>query len=324
MPSFRTLTESLDNLYTTTWAMRKSNVVDQIYDATPFFFWMRDKGKIRYESGGRYIVENLRYAKTDNVVWIGKGGAVSLNETEFLTTINYQWRYQAVPVVRFGVDDQQNRGKAQILNMMNAKLDNAKDAAIDNMETRLAASAGGVTTGIDGLQNLVADAGTGTVGDLDTSTYTWFQNQKKDMNGLSFATYGIDNMRTMLNNCRNNLGSDTPDLILTAQTPFEWYEDAVEARHRIIGSQKMLDAGFENCAYKGIPLLWAPSISGRMYFLNTKFLSLVVDPMLEFDMTEWKVIPDQPNDRAAQIVTAAQLVCSRRRCQGVMYNVTTA
>ena len=34
-----TLTEQLDNLYTTTWQNMKSVVGDNIFDATPFWFW---------------------------------------------------------------------------------------------------------------------------------------------------------------------------------------------------------------------------------------------------------------------------------------------
>ena len=322
---FRNLTQGLDNLYTTTWENRQAGVADQIFDATPFFFYLRDKGKIKHVSGGRYIAEPLRYAKMDNVVWIGKGGTVSLNETEFLTEAHYDWRYQAVPLVRFGVDDQKNRGKMAVMNFMNTKLDNAMDTAVDAFETRLFAAAGGETTGFDGLQLMVADdPTTGTVGDVDRATYSWFRNQFKDLTGSSFATNGIAEMRTMLNNCRNNLRSDSPDLIVTGQSPYEYYEDTVEDRHRITGSQKMLDAGFENVAYKGLVMIWSPSCADRMYFLNTKFLSLVIDPFMEFDMTEWKAIPDQPNDRAAQLVTACQMTMNRARCQGVIFNIDTA
>jgi len=275
VPTFRTLSQGLDNLYTTTWENRKDRVSDQIFDATPFFFWMRDKGRIEFENGGRFIAEPLRYAKMDNVVWIGKGGTVSLNDTEFLTEAHYDWRYQAVPIVRFGVDEQKNRAKHLIKRLVDAKLDNAMDTAIDNFETRLFSTAGGATTGIDGLQLLVADdPTTGTVGGIDRASFTWFRNQFKDMSGSSFATNGLAEMRTMLNNTRNNLGSDTPDIIVSGQDPFEFYEDTTEDRHRIIGSQNLLDAGFENLAYKGIPMVWSPSCGDRMYFLNTKFIRM--------------------------------------------------
>jgi hypothetical protein len=40
-------------------------------------------------------------------------------------------------------------------------------------------------------------------------------------------------------------------------------------------------------------------------------------------MTEWKPIPDQINDRAAQIITACTLTTNRRRVHGVISGINT-
>jgi len=320
------LTEFLDNLYTTTWQNMKDDVADQIFDATPFFFWLRDKGKLKTVQGGRFITEPLQYAKNDNVSFIGKGGTVSLNDFEHLTIAKYDWKYQVGSIVRFGVDDQQNRGKNQIINLMNSKMENTKNALIDSLETTLAAgSAAGDE--FDGLELLVSDDGTGTIGGIAAGTYTWWKNKFKDMTGSSFATNGEAEMRTLLNNTGNNLRSDTPDIILSGQEVYEYYEDTQMDYVRLVNN-KLGDAGFQNIMFKGIPMIWSPSVteagSDKMYFLNTKYISFVYDPMMYFDMTEWKAIPDQVNDRAAQISTACAFTTSRRRCQGVMHNIDTA
>lgn len=316
-----TLTEALDNLYTTTWQNMKDTVKDQIFDSMPFWFWLKDKGKLRPVQGGRFISEPLQYDKNDNVTWVSKGDAVSLNDYEFMTIAKYDWKYLAAPIVRFGVDDQQNRGKNQIINLMNSKLNNTRNSLINELETRLAGTASG--NQMTGLQDLVADTPTNSVGGLSGSTYSWWKNQTTDMTGESFATYGIARMRTILNNCMNNLGMDRPDIIVTGQTEYEYYEDNVLDHYRVTNN-KLADMGFQNQTFKGIPMIWTPSISQRMYFLNTNFLTFVYDPMLNFDMTEWKPIPDQINDRVAQIILGGELVTSRRRCQGVIHTIDTA
>lgn len=320
------LTEFLDNLYTTTWQNMKDKVADQIFDATPFYFWLRDKGKMKTVQGGRFITEPLQYAANDNVGWIGKGGTVPLNDFEHLTIAKYDWKYQYGSIVRFGVDDQQNRGKNQIISLMNSKMENTKNALIDDLETKLAAS---TATGdeFDGLELLVSDDGTGTIGGIAASTYTWWKNKFKDMASTSFATSGEAEMRTMLHNCSNNLRSDRPDIILSGQEAYEYYEDTQMDYVRLVNN-KLGDAGFDNVMFKGIPMIWSPAIteagSDKMYFLNTNYISFVYDPMMFFDMTEWKPIPDQVNDRAAQIITACSFTVSRRRCQGVLHNIDTA
>jgi hypothetical protein len=337
MATALTLTEVLDNLYTSTWQNMKSTLVDNIFSATPFWFWLKDKGKLEPVEGGRFLTEPLQFATNDNIGWIGKGGTVSLQDFQFMTIAQFSWRYLVGSLVRFGVDDQQNRGKNEIISLMNSKMENTKMSLITELETRLAGAAGTVTAGtttangasIDGLQWLVPDdptSASNTVGGIDPSAgqNTWWRNQATNATGKSFATYGVSLMRTMLNNCMNNLKMDAPDIILSGQTPYEYYEDNTLTYYRT-SNNKLTDLGFQNIVYKGIPMIWAPSVANtRMYFLNTNFIKFAYDPMMFFDMTEWKAIPDQVNDRAAQIITAGAFKISRRKCQGVIYNIDTA
>jgi hypothetical protein len=317
-----TLTEQLDNYYTTTWQNMKSQVADNIFDATPFWFWLKAHDGLESVAGGRFLTEPLRYAKSDNVAWVTRGSTVTMDDKQFLTIAQDNWRYLADSIVRYGVDDQQNRGKNQIINLATAKLNNSQDSLIDTLETALAGTQSGST--INGLQNLVADnPATGTLQGIDRAAQTWFRNQKIDMTGESFATYGIARMRTMYNNCMNNLKMDRPNIVVSGQTPYERYEDEVDEQKRIV-NKTMGDAGFENIQYKGVPMVWSPAIAAtRMYFLNTRFLKFKYDPALFFDMTEWKAIPNQINDRAAQVVLAGNLMTSRPRCQGVIFGMNT-
>lgn len=327
MPSV-TLSEVLDNLYTTTWQNMKNSAADNVFDATPFWFWMKENGRLKEQRGGRWIGEPVIYDDNDNVTWLTKGATTPLNDYEFMTTAKYDWRYVGVPIVRFGIDDQQNSGKHVIMNYMQAKLENAKQSLISTMETQLAAGSGSATNKFDGLQWLIADdptSSSNTVGGLDPSSgnFTTWRNQTSNMSSVSFATSGVDRMRTMFNNCSNNRSQDAPDFILTSQTVFEYYEDQGLTPYRI-NNNKLADMGFENIAFKGVPMVWSPAISQRMYFLNTRHIWLVYDPIMFFDMTEWKAIPNQVNDRVAQIATACQLVTNRRKVHGVIRSIDTA
>lgn len=334
MPVNLSLTEALDNLYTTTWQNMKDTVRDQIFDAIPFWFWLKEKGRMETVEGGRFLTEPLQYDKSDSIKWIGRGGTAPTHDFQFLTLAKYDWRYLVASVVRFGVDDQQNRGRNEIMNLMNAKLENTKNAAASEMETRLFGGSGAVSAGtttdsnpaFDGLQYLVPDdptAAANAAGGIDPSTYTWWRNQATNMTGKSFATYGVSYMRTLLNNCTKNLKMDAPDLILSGQTPYEMYEDSILPQYRITNN-KLGDMGFENIQFKGRPMVWSPSCANtRLYMLNTNFIKFAYDPMMMMDMTAWKDIPNQVNDRVAQIITACTFKVSRRRCQGVLHTIDT-
>lgn len=324
MPVPQTLTEALDNLYTTTWHITKSSFTDQIFDATPFWFMLRDKGQLESKEGGKFILEPLRYAKSERVKFIGKGGTTQLSDQEFLSNALYEWKYLTDTIVRFGVDDQQNRGKQAIMSLLNAKLDTSRISLEDKMESSLLAATADVL-GWNTLPLMIptTPAAPVTFGGIDPSTDTWWQNQATSMAGVSFAVQGHSKMRKVLNDCGQNKGSDFPDLLLTNQTDFERYEDSLEERHRI-PSSKMADAGFDSVMFKSKPLVWSPTAPAqRIYFLALKYVKFMYDPIYFFDMTAWKEIPDQVNDRAAQIVTAGNLITNRRRTLGVLHTIDT-
>ena len=328
--AIRTLTEYLDNLYSSTWQNMKSEATDNIFTATPFWYLMREQGHLKQVEGGRFITEPLEYAKNEDVGWISKGGTVSLNDYERLTISKWDWRYLVAPIVRFGVDDQQNRGKNQIMSLVKSKMNNTQEYLVDTLETTLfggsgvGASAGG--DAFDGLQLLVKDDPTTDteVGGINQSTYSWWANQTKNMTGISFATYGLHWMRNMYNNVMNNKMRDAPTLIVSGQTPYERYEDEGESYFRTMDN-KLLDLGFQSQRFKNVNWVWSPACANtRMYFLNLRYLYFAYDPMMFFDATEWKPIPDQVNDRAMQIITACSLITNRRKSQGVLYNLDTA
>jgi len=335
MATPETLSETLDNLYTSTWQHMKSELRDNIFNAIPFWFWLKKGGKLKPIQGGRWISEPVVYDKNDNTTWLTKGGTTPLNDYEFMMPLKYDWRYVAIPIVRFGIDDQQNRGKALIINLMNSKMENTKNSLISEMETVLFQAKTSGDNKPFGLQDLVKDApetdpSGGNVGEVPGATRSWWRNQETDMTGKSCSVYLVNYMRTLLNNCMKNLTMDAPDIIVTGQHPYELYEDETMEQKQIV-NKTLGDAGFQNIQFKGMPLIWSPSCAsaaigttaGRMYFLNTKYLFLVYDPMMNFDMTNWKEIPNQVNDRAAQIVLACAFMVTRRLCQGVLHTIDT-
>ena len=335
-------TETLDNLYTTTWYERKKELVDQIFNGSPFWMWLKQNGGLEKVVGGRFLTESVRYAASDKVQFIDKGSAVGLSDQEFLTIVHDSWRYLVDVIVRFGVDDQQNRGKNEIINLMKAKTDNSRDSLSDKMESTLAGAAGIDPVGghqeFNGLLDLVADdPTTGSLHNTSRVTNTWWRNQKIDMDSdapfnASFDTVGVAAMNNLLNRCSRNLRQDTPNIGVCGQGVWEAYWDETLEQKRI-SNKTMGDAGFQNVEFRGIPLVWSPQIAptdgngisatnkGRLYWLNTRFLKFKYDPMVFFDMTDWKAIPEQVNDRVAQIVTAGNLMTSRARVHGVLFNI---
>jgi hypothetical protein len=317
-----TNTETLDSLYTSTWQAVKKQVVDNIFTATPFYYEMTKAENVESEDGGRFLEIPLMRSKNSTIGWIGRTGTVSVADVDPLTTAIYQWYNIAGSVVRVWVDDMANSGMHKKIDLLNAKIENLRLSMIDDIEGKLfTAQAGDAPNGLpDYIVAAASGSQTGSPGGLNKATYSWWENKYAAASG-SFATYGKSDMRTMFNNCSK--GNDHPGLLLTTQSVFEFYEAEAEDI-QVINDSDAAKLGFRTFAYKGANLYYSPSCpTGYMYFLNLKYLKFKKDSKADFDMTEFKTIPNQL-DRVAQVVCRANLVCSNCSMQGLLGSLTTA
>lgn len=318
-------TEVLDDLYTSTWNNRRKEVVDSIFDATPFYKKLRSSGGVQLNgTGGRYLEIPLSYAKNETVRSIGKGDTVSLSETKFMTVAQYEWKFVAGTVVRYMVDDQRNKSVAQHLNWANAKINNLRDSMVDYFETMLFGDGtGNSSKDFEGLANLVDTTPTvaRTVGNIAQATYTWWQNRQKTSTGPA-SIYLLSDMRNLANTASEGQTRSYPNVLVTTQTVAELFDDEVLEQRQIVNGGTNDPVGAGESVWKGIPLIWSGQCpSGRMYFLNTKFLGLNIDPDMDFRMTDWKAIPNQVEDRVAQVAIKGNFIATRRKSLGVLTSI---
>lgn len=316
-------TEVLDDLYTTTWNNRKAEVTDSIFTATEFYRQIKNKGGIKLNgTGGRYLEIPLAYAKNETVKSIGRGDTVSLSETLFMTVAQFEWKYLTGTCVRYFVDEARNKSMQQHVNWVNAKIDNLRDSLVDYLETMLFGDGtGNGSKDWEGLQNLVDTTPTvaRTVGNIAQTTYTWWQNRQRSSTGAA-AVYLLSDMRTLANNVSEAKTRQLPNLIITTQAVAELFDDEVLEMRQIVNLGVNDPEGtVAPNTWKGIPVTWSAACpSGNMYMVNTEYIGLNIDPDINFQMTDWKAIPNQVNDRVAQIITKGNMITSRRRSLGVL------
>jgi len=317
-------TQTIDTLFTTTWAKRKQGATEQAFLKTPFIYWLREKGRIENIKGYRRIEIPLNYGSNDSVKWFSKGDTIPMVDSELLTMAYEDWKYVAVNIMRWFEEDQKNRSAAQAINLVTTKLDAAERALYDELERVMFADGTGAKEP-NGLQNLVsATPTTGTVHGINRATATndWWRNQQKTSTGVA-GLYLTSDMRTCLNDVIKYSRSEVKDIaIITNQTCFELYED-VCLDMKILQNTMMAEAGFDSIVYRGRPIMWCPSApSGNMYFINSNYYKLVCDEDFFMQMTSWKEIPDQPFDKAAQIVCTLNTVTDRPIVQKVLTGIS--
>ena len=312
--------QTIDNLFTTTWMKRVPSAELQSFLKTPFIDWLYKKNKVKKQAGYTRIEIPLEYGSNTSTRWIGKGGTIPIKDEALVTMAFEDWKYVATGITRFGTDDQKNRGKAKLLDYMKIKLGAAERSLNENFEAVFF----GDGTGADepnGIQNLIsATPTTGIVHGINraTAANAYFRNQQKTSSGAA-SVHLLNDMRNFYNTCTKFAKSERGDYVFyTDQTTYELYEEEVEEQKRIVNQDKG-DPFFDSISFKGRPLYWAPSApSGNIYFLNTNYFYLWCDTDYWMQMTDWKSIPDQVNDKVAQILCTCNLICSRPVVQGVL------
>lgn len=319
-----TWTQNIDNIFTTTWSYRKGPAIEQAFEKTPLAFWLRERQRVKNIPGHTRIEILLDYGSNDTLRWLGKGDTLPVTDPEFLTMAYEDWRYGGVNIVRFWQDDQRNKGQARLVNYVESKLNTAERSFWQELERAFFADGTGAKEP-NGFQNLIAvDPTSGVIHGLDRAQYPWFRNQSKAASGV-FSVFGIADMRNFRNSLLRQSGTVAKDYTLvTDQVTFEAYEDELLDMKHIV-NQQLADAGFEDqhVMFKGSPFLWSPQApAAKIYFVNTNAIQLVCDEDEFLSMTEWKPVPDQPNDRMAQIVLVLNMVTPRPVVNGVLHSIT--
>jgi hypothetical protein len=235
------------------------------------------------------------------------------------TAGEYNYKQLNGNVVISGLEQVQNSGPEAIHNLIKSRIKNLEKTLKNTMATALYADGTG-TDGkeLGGLQSLVADAGTGTVGGINSSTYTWWKNNIYDFSGESVTASS-----TTIQAAMNELwlecirGADRPDVITSGTTYFNFYWSSLQANQRF-SSDKKAAAGFMNLMFMNAPVFYDDQCSAtRMYFLNTDYLFIRPAKGREFVPLGEKASVNQ-DALVMPVVWAGNLTTSNRSLQGIV------
>jgi len=299
---------NFDALLTTTLANYRSQLTDNVFTARPLTYFLMDKGRIRMLNGGTKIVEPLIYGQNNTVGSYSGYDSLSLAPQEGISAAEYEWKQYAASIAISGIEEAKNNGEQEIINLLEAKIMQAEESMREGFNQMFFADGTGNSgKNWNGLGNLVEASG--TVGGIDRSDNTWWRSKEENTAGaLTLAQ-----MSTMYNNV--SVGNDHPDMILTTQTLFEKYEALLQPQLRFTDT-KTLDAGFQNLLFKAAPIVYDVHCdSGVMYFLNSKYLTLVGHSGKWFAQTEF-VKPEDVDARYALIMCYGNFTVRNAAKQG--------
>lgn len=315
---------NLSEIVSTTLRNRSGALADNVSDNTALLFRLRERGNKRAFSGGRTIVEEIAYAENSTYKRYSGYDTVDISASDVFTAAEFEIKQVAVAVVMSGLEELQNAGEEQVIDLLTARIENAERTMKNNLSVDIYSDGSGDSgKQVGGLQLLVGDAGTGTVGGINSSTWSFWQNQYYDFSDQSVTpsnTTITTAMNTLYLNCSRN--RDHPDLIVADNTYYRYYWESLQSIQRI-ASPTMAAAGFQSLQYMGADVVFDGGLGGdapasHMYFLNTDYI--FYRPHRRRDMVP--LSPDRyatNQDAMVRLIGwAGNMTVSNRSLQGVI------
>lgn len=317
---FTTFTE----LVTTTYRNHKKEIADNVSNHNALFRRLTQKGRIRREDGGLSIVANLEYAENGTYTRYSGYDTLNVEASDVLSAAEFPWRQVSVNVAASGLEIRSNSGENRIVNLVKTKIKNAQKSAANGLAQDLY-SAGSLSNQINGLQALIADAGTGTVGGIDSSTFTFWQNTVQSAAAPLQGGAGITPSATTMESLmlplylRLTRGADHPDLIVYSEDYYTFFEQSQTSLKRYAPEDDG-QAGMVAMKYKQADVFHDSSASGipsaHGYFINTDYLEVVVHQDADMEiMPELRSI--NQDAVVIPIIWQGNVAVSNRKLQGV-------
>lgn len=277
---------NISELITTTLRNRSGVLADNVSDNNALLYRLRERGNVKPFSGGRTIVEELSYADNSTYKRYSGYDVLDISPQDVFTAAEYDIKQVAVSVSMSGLEQLQNAGAEQSIDLLESRIQNAEDSMMNGLASDVYSDGtadGGKQVG--GLDLLVPeDPTTGTAGGINRATWSFWQSVKFDVSADGSGAASSSNIQGYMNQVAVQLvrGRDHPDLIIAGSNYYRHYLESMQAIQRVT-DEKMSGAGFTSLKYYGAgqssDVVLDGGIEGNcatdtMFFLNTKYLCL--------------------------------------------------
>ena len=323
-----TPSSTFTELVATTWRNHAKDVKDNISRNNALYAWLQKSGQIRLEDGGLTIAQPLDYNSNGTYQRYSGYDVLNIQQSDVITAAEFQWRQIALNVVASGLELRINSSDNQIVKLAKARVKNAMRTFKNNFSFDLYAD-GTLPNQIGGLQALIPDTGTGVVGGIDSSVWTFWQSVVQSaaapLQGGGAVTPSGTTMETSLmlplwlNQVR---GDDKPNLIVASNDYFTFYEASQVSFKRYTGSDDSgtVNGGFTALKYKSADVIFDGGSgipNAHMYFLNTDYIDLVVHKDANLTMPD-DINPYNQDAVVMPVLWMGNLIVTNRRLQAVL------
>ena len=265
---------NVSDIIATTIESRTKKIADNVTKNNALLAKMSMGGRVKSVSGGTKIYQEISFAENGNSEWYSGYDLLPVAAQDVISAAEFEFKQAAVPVVISGLEQLQNSGKEQMIDLLESRI-NVAESTMSNLCAEGLYSDGTGSSGkeITGLDAAVpVDPTTGTYGGIDRSAWTFWRSK------YTATTATAANVQTLMNAMWASLvrGVDRPDLIMMDSLFWALYLASLQAQQRFQGTETG-KLGFPTIKYMDADCVLDGGIGGfgtasTAFFLNTKYL----------------------------------------------------
>lgn len=268
------------DLLSTTVQELEDDLFDNILTKNATTALLKEHGSVIGIDGGISIAIPIMYAENGSYKRYSGSEQLDTSSNEVFSVFQYEPKQIAINVQANGREIHQNMGRSQNRDLVKSRVINAKFSFENNFNIDIL-SDGLLANQIGGLQSLIADAGTGTVGGVARATYSFAANQyyrATTDGGVAMSASNIVQYMDQLDMLLATYKAKTK-AIISDNTTFGYYEGTVHPLQRINQEKGALGKlGFRTYQYKDAEVTFEPTTSGMpsvtQYWLDPDVLEL--------------------------------------------------
>ena len=288
-----------DTILSTTMHNYRKTLTDNIFLSRPMLEYFQSKGRVRTIDGGISIVEPLLLGPGEANSY-GPWQQITVNAQAGISAAQFAWRQLYATIIISGLEEAQNNGKQQMINLLEAKVMQAEETLKNVLSSMLWGTRGGAAlptdvTAMTTLIDATAAAGGITPAASPAPENVWRSptwdaatNTGTDALGNAITIPGgaaptspydgaeVERVLRHMYMLASDGGSDHVDAIFAGLGWYEAYEASLTPQVRYTDTTKA-NLGFLNLMFKNVPLYWDPDApSGSALGLNSKYVGLTI------------------------------------------------
>lgn len=256
---------NLGQLTSSTLSNYHDSFSDNIFKKYALLDHLKENGGTKNYDGGANIRVPLMYGKNTSVQRFKGVDTLDTTYQEGIDCSQFEWKFYNTSIVYTLTDSLMNKGKEQIVNLLEGKIKQAENSLSEFINGDLIS--GTDAKGITGLDTAIA--ATGVYGAISGTTYTWWRSFVES----TAEIIGFARMRTAKNTANLGQGGSNVSLIMTTQDLYEKLFALLTVTYQFnpIGKEtkRLADASFSVLEFEGVPVAFdEQEIAGEMHFIN--------------------------------------------------------